>query len=127
MVLDNSANDFTGDIVVAANSLFQAGLAASETIPNTAAVTLNPGSRLALTGPANETIRALRGAGGVVDSLSAQTLTLSLPSGAESFGGRLQDGGGALSLIKTGAGTQTLAGASTYPAAPPSIREPFRS
>ena len=115
-VLDSPLNDFTGDIVVNAGTLLQAGLGQSETIPDTAAVTLNAGSRLAITGPANETIRALRGSGGVVDTLYAyaQTLGIALPPGTETFGGVLQNGGGPLAITKTGAGRQILTGLNTY-------------
>ncbi len=53
----------------------------------------------------------------VVDNVSATAAALTInTAGTSNFGGVLRDGagGGALSLIKTGAGIQTLSGANTY-------------
>jgi autotransporter-associated beta strand protein len=47
-------------------------------------------------------------------SATAATLTLGNGDASASFGGVIEDTGGALSLIKTGSGTQTLTGVNTY-------------
>ena len=47
-------------------------------------------------------------------SATAATLTLGNGDATASFGGVIQDTGAALSLVKTGSGTQTLSGTNTY-------------
>lgn len=60
------------------------------------------------------TLGALHGYG-IVTNRSAETVTLTIDTNAQgNFLGVLQDGNGTVSLVKTGAGTQTLSGNNTY-------------
>jgi autotransporter-associated beta strand protein len=79
---------------------------AGDQIADTATVTVD--GTLALLG--GEILDALNGNGLVQSSLGAATLTVGAAGGTGDFGGQLQFN---LSLIKTGAGVQTLSGASS--------------
>lgn len=97
-------------------------LIASEQIADTCVITLNGSGANAgifrLNGKA-ETIGGLSSSGGagIVENESATSVLFTLNvSGAQDFSGLLRNGtlAGTLSLIKSGAGTQTLSGVSTY-------------
>ncbi|MGX1744293.1 autotransporter outer membrane beta-barrel domain-containing protein [Bosea sp. NPDC055353] len=65
----------------------------------------------------SNSIASLSGSGAVANGNgTAATLTIAPASGTATFGGFFVDaaGGGALSLVKTGAGTQVLSGTNTY-------------
>jgi autotransporter-associated beta strand protein len=62
------------------------------------------------------TLGALNGTGGAVQSNVAGAVAFTIGNGGAggSYAGTLANGSGAVSLIKTGAGTQTLSGNNTY-------------
>ena len=65
----------------------------------------------------NATVGATTGSGNAVidnTAVGAATLTLSLASGSANYGGTIKNTAGAISLVKSGAGTQILSGTSTY-------------
>jgi autotransporter-associated beta strand protein len=118
VVLSNAGNDYAGDTTVAtlwAGSSGTTGklkLGASEVIPHGAgkgSLVLNAGATLDLNG-FNETVNGLSSAAATAlvtnSSLNAATLTVGANAATSSYAGRL---GGAVSLVKTGAGTVTLA------------------
>jgi autotransporter-associated beta strand protein len=84
----------------------------------TGALTVN-GGILDLNGT-NQTVGALTGAGGTIlnDATTLKTLTIGNGGGGGSYFGTIADnnnaGTGILALIKTGAGTETLAGPNSY-------------
>jgi fibronectin-binding autotransporter adhesin len=116
-----TANTFTGSLTVSntGSGRLQLGAnsAAFNAIPDSSAVTVSSGARLSLsyTSGGNETIGSLSGTG-TVDNNGGGTNTLTVGSGggSGSFGGSIQNGGGNISLAKTGTGTQTLTGTNTY-------------
>lgn len=83
---------------------------------------LSPNSAFTVNGvlglTASNTIKSLAGGGLIGAGLGPSTLTIAPSSGTTDFSGKLTDfpgfGGGALSIVKSGAGTQTLSGANTY-------------
>jgi autotransporter-associated beta strand protein len=112
----NSA--FTGDMSVLSNGLLRLGVNATDTnvLPNANNVTVSEGGLLEAV-RAN-TIGGLSGAGEVSSSGRANTLTISPQSGSHTFSGILRNNPASntwvLSVIKSGIGTQILAGANTY-------------
>jgi autotransporter-associated beta strand protein len=113
-------NTYTGANDVQAGTL-RAG--STTAFGNNSATTVDSGAVLELDGN-NNSIGSLAGAGTVENaSATAATLTTGGDNTSTTFSGVLQDGtgGGALSLTKTGSGTQTLSGANTYRALLPSI------
>ena len=78
-------------------------------------LTINGGGTFDLNGKAIS-LTALAGTNGYVTSTVAgsSTLTVGVNGQPGAFGGVIQDGAGTLSLIKTGAGAQTLSGTNTY-------------
>jgi autotransporter-associated beta strand protein len=62
------------------------------------------------------TVAGISGSGTVTSSTAgAETLTLNVGKGSsDTFSGVIQDGSGTVSLIKSGAGTETLGGTNTY-------------
>ncbi len=109
----SAANTYTGSTTISAGTL-RYGIATA--IPNgaTAGNVTNNGI-LDLNG-FSPTINGMTG-GGVVDNVSAggaRSLTIGANNTTSSFGGTLQNTSGTVALIKTGTGTLTLTGASTY-------------
>lgn len=118
VILSNAGNDYAGDTTIAtlwAGSSGATGklkLGASEVIPHGAGkgnVVLNAGATLDLNG-FSETVNGLSSVAATAlvtnSSLTASTLTVGANDATSSYAGRL---GGAVSLVKTGAGTLTLA------------------
>lgn len=99
------AGTYTGATTVASGTL-QAG--GTNLLAPASAFSVNSGATLDL-GNANQTIGSLAGAGAV--TLGAGTLTTGGLGSSTSFGGVIAGSG---ALVKTGAGTMTLTGASTY-------------
>lgn len=93
----------------------------SDILPTATAVQLASGATLDL-GGISQTIGSLAdygGGGGTVTNSAASTpltLTINPAGGSTTFSGQITDSGaaGAVSLVKSGAGTQVLAGTSTY-------------
>ena len=112
----SGSNSYSGGTTVGNSSRAVALLAGSTTgLSSNSAFNVTTNATLKLNGN-NNTIASLTGAGAVEnDNASAATLTAGDASDT-TFSGALQDGagGGALSLIKTGAGTLILEDAQTY-------------
>ncbi len=102
---DGVANTWTGNLTINAASTFQPGNAA--TLSSASSVTAN--GTLQLNNVA-QTINSLNGSGTVQNIVGANTLTIGGGNGGGNFSGTLQNGSGALSIIKAGTGTQTLSG-----------------
>ena len=102
---DSTANTWTGNLLINAASTFQPGNVATLSAANN--VTAN--GVLQLNNVA-QTINALNGTGTVQNIIGANTLTVGGGNGGGNFSGVLQNGSGALSIIKAGTGTQTLSG-----------------
>jgi autotransporter-associated beta strand protein len=107
-------NTYGGSTIISAGILQTEGGSA---IPDTSDVTVNAGTtwKLAWEG---EAINGLNGGGGVqIHELTnvSKTLTVGAGGGTGTFSGTINNGGGTLSFIKAGSGTQTLnsAGANT--------------
>ena len=106
-------NTYTGANDVQAGTL-RAG--STTALGDNVATTVDSGAVLELDGFSNS-IGSLAGAGTVENaSVTAATLTTGADNTSTTFSGVLQDGtgGGALSLTKTGTGTQTLSGTNTF-------------
>ena len=119
-VFSNGATTFTANDSVAGQTSFTIGagsagtvqLQAPNVIPTTTTVAINAGS-LDLNGN-SDAIDVLTGSGTVTNSGAAATLTIGSSGGSGLFSGVITDGANAVSLVKTGAGTLTLAGNNTY-------------
>jgi len=115
-----TTNDFTGDMAITgAGTILQASVAsAAEVIPNSASVTVDSGAVLQLASfTGSETINGLNGSGTVRNFPTAAfgtNLTVGAADGGGNFSGALVNGTNALSLTKTGTGTQILSGINTY-------------
>lgn len=132
-----STNTYTGDITVnegalllgktGVNTIIQGliigdatgtdtvRLLAADQISDTSDVLINSSGVLDLNDH-DETIDALNGSGLVTNS-GTGTATLTVGAGDDttaSYSGVIQNGGGTLSLVKTGAGVQVLSGANTH-------------
>ena len=88
------------------------------TLPSTTNLTVNSGAVFDL-GGGNQTIASLAdgvlGGGGITNNSAAPvTLTINPAGGSTTFSGTIQNGSGALSLAKSGSGTETLDGLMTY-------------
>ena len=113
MILSGT-NTYVGATDVQVGTL-RAG-ASTTVFGNNSATTVDSGAVLELDGFSNS-IGSLAGAGTVENaSATAATLTTGGDNTSTTFSGLVQDGtgGGALSLTKTGSGTQTLSGVNTY-------------
>ncbi len=86
-------------------------------LPTATALTIGSGATLDLNS-ASQTVGSLAdgtGGGSITNTgATASTLTLNPASGSTSFSGVIGGGSGAISLVKSGAGTQILTGANTY-------------
>jgi len=92
----------------------QLGGTGGDQIYQAVGVTLNSGGTFDLNGR-SEGFDTLTGSGTVTNTAAATgTLTLGENNGSATFGGVLQNGAGAVALVKTGTGTLTLTGASTH-------------
>ncbi len=113
LVLSNANNNYSGGTIISAGIL---QLGVNNAIPgNTVAgnVTVNAGT-LDLNGH-NATINGLNGTGTVdTQSGGAATLTVGANGNSGTFSGTIQNSSGTLSLVKVGAGTETLSGSYTY-------------
>ncbi len=115
LVLSSGSNSYTGNTTVSAGRLL---VGAWNAIPSGAGkgdVYVNGTGILKLWG-ISQNINGLNG-GGIVDTQTANTLTVGSNDATGSFSGVMQNSGGAgnsLTFIKTGAGTQTLSGTNTY-------------
>ena len=102
-------NTFVGNVVVTGSgTVLQVGEAGNQ-IPDASNVDLGAGTSLWLNND-GEAINALTGSGTVQNIVGANTLTMGANDGGGTFTGTLNNGSGALSLTKTGGGTQTIAG-----------------
>jgi len=113
----SGTNPYTGATTVNAGTLKAGSTAAFGSniiFSNNPAVTIASGAVFDLAGFSN-TVGTLIGAGTVTNSsATAVSLTLNTNNRNDTFTGVVQDGSGALSLILTGVGTQTLSGVNTY-------------
>lgn len=114
MLTLNSASSYTGDTTINAGVLKLGTAAAVPGGTGFGNVTVNTNCSLDLNGQ-SPTLNGLNGAG-TVDSSAAGAMTLTLgESGAfGTFSGSIKNTSGTVSLVKDGAGTQTLAGTNTY-------------
>jgi fibronectin-binding autotransporter adhesin len=105
-----ASNTFVGNVVVTtAGTILQVGPAGDQ-IPDASNVDLGAGTFLRLNND-GEAINSLTGSGTIDNIVGANTLTIGSNNGGGTFSGTLQNGSGALSIIKAGTGTQTLTGA----------------
>jgi len=112
IVAFNGNNSYSAATVVTTGSGLLAPISGS----------LSPNSAFTVDGvlglAASNTIKSLAGSGLIGAGLAPSTLTITPPSGTTNFSGKLTDFpgllGGVLSLVKTGAGAQTLSGTNTY-------------
>ncbi len=108
----NQANTYTGTTTISSGTI-QLGNAAA--LPSgTGKGNVVDNGTLDLQG-FSTTLNALTGTGAVMNSVAGTaTLTLGGTNLTSTFAGSLQDGAGALALVKSGTGTLALSGASTY-------------
>ncbi len=114
MTLNNSAstNNYAGDTLVGAGNVLQLG--AANQIPDGAGsgnLVVNGTFKLA---GFNETVNGLNGAGSVDGVSGTTTFTVGNNNVTSAFAGIISNTSGTLNLVKTGTGTQTLSGASTF-------------
>jgi len=138
LTLSNTSNNFTGNININSTAASITGdvslvLGNSDVITDTAVVTVNGSATASSTGSyvgildmngKSETIGGLAGgaptgtgtrSGSITNNSAVDSaLTLNV-TGTQDFGGIISDGAtNKLSLVKSGAGTQTLSGVNTY-------------
>ncbi len=111
-LLLTASNTYTGGTTVSGGVL-ELGNSAALGL-NTAALAVNAGT-LNLNG-FSPTVGAVNGAGTINNVSAGGSLTLTVGSGGAggAFSGTIQNTSGTLSLVKTGAGTQTLSGTNTF-------------
>jgi len=108
VVLNNALNSYSGGTVVSGGTL-RIGVAGALPVGS-----ITDNGVLDLNG-LNATIDALSGVGSVDTYIGGTpTLTVGANGGSGSLSGSINNSAGTLSLTKTGAGTQTLAGGYTY-------------
>jgi outer membrane autotransporter protein len=116
--LNNGIVAFNGNNSYSAATVVTNGAGLLATISGS----LSPNSAFTVDGvlglAASNTIKSLAGSGSIGAGLGPSTLTIASPSGTTNFSGKLNDFpgvfGGTLSIVKSGAGAQTLSGANTY-------------
>ncbi|MBI1207738.1 MAG: DUF4347 domain-containing protein [Azospirillum sp.] len=101
------SSSYTGGTTINSITLV---LANADTLADSGAVEVNSVDTLKLSG-SGETIGALSGAGAI--DLQGQVLTIQVASGSSSYSGAIADTGSGGAVVKTGAGTQVLAGTSS--------------
>jgi autotransporter-associated beta strand protein len=105
------SNTFTGASNINAGMII---LGASESLPNTSAMTIASGATFDMAGW-SETIAGLSGAGTIRSSISGTSLlTFGSNNANTTFTGLIEDGAGTLSLTKMGSGTFEPIYANTY-------------
>jgi fibronectin-binding autotransporter adhesin len=119
VTLRSTANDFVGNIaIIDSGTILQSSEAgAGETIPNGSSIDVGAGTVFRTAGAADsvETINGLTGSGTVTRIVAGlQTLVVGSAGGGGTFSGPITNGSGIFALKKIGAGTEILAGASTY-------------
>jgi autotransporter-associated beta strand protein len=129
-VVLSGSNNYSGTTTIGTEGVanFYA-LNANPTLKLGSSNALNSGSALAFGSNANNNtatldlsgysarVGAATGASNAVinnTAAGAATLTLSIASGSANYGGTIRNTAGAISLVKSGAGTQFLSGTSTY-------------
>ena len=115
VTLESSQNDFVGNVVINGGSILQ--LNTTNTIPDTADVTVNGTLYLNIGGGNRETIGALNGGGAVQlhpDVGGLQTLIIGSGDRSGTYSGAMGNGKGTFALVKIGAGTNRLQGAGTF-------------
>jgi autotransporter-associated beta strand protein len=111
----NAGNDFVGNLWVSNGATYQND--SPTALPVTTNVTLNGNGQFRVNNGGIHTINGLNGQSTDGVSIIAggnATLSLGNGDGNGSFAGVISNGGGTLSLIKAGTGTQTLSGVNTY-------------
>lgn len=108
---------FTGGLTILQNKSYANAAFINLIVPDTASVSIDLGSTVQFAW-GSETFDALNngvGGGGTLSlGNNASTITIGASGGSGSFSGAIANGGGTLSLAKSGSGTQTLNGANTY-------------
>ncbi len=105
-----TGDDYTGATTVNEGRLT---IGASGVVPDASALSIALGAELNLNGK-NETIGSLSGAGNVINTAGAGTLTAGGNDGSTTFSGVISDGAGATAFTKEGTGILTFSGANTY-------------
>ena len=115
VTLQSTTNNFTGPVVVNSGATLQLDVAngINELIPNSSAVTVN-GSLNFASGGGTETIGSLAGSGTVSSVVGGNYSFVIGGSDSTTFSGVINNGSGTVSLTKSGVGTQTLSGTSSY-------------
>ena len=115
VTLQNGTNNFTGPVAVNSGATLQldVGGGTNEVIPNSSAVTVN-GSLNFASGGGTETIGSLAGSGTVSSVVGGNYSFVIGGSDSTTFSGVINNGSGTVSLTKSGVGTQTLSGTSSY-------------
>jgi autotransporter-associated beta strand protein len=111
-----SANTYTGDTVVSANTTLQLGVigTARNYLSDSGSVTVNGTLNLSYTSGGTETINALNGTGSVgINAGVTNRLIIGSANGSGAFSGVIS-GGANMAITKSGTGTQTFSGANTY-------------
>ena len=106
----NNANTYTGDTTISAGTLQLGNLAAIPSGVSAGNVSVAAGATLDLNG-FSTSVNGLSGSGTVTNSGAAVTLSMGLNNYSTNFSGAIV---GAVSLIKTGTGTQSIGGTNSY-------------
>ncbi|KAB0268127.1 autotransporter outer membrane beta-barrel domain-containing protein [Microvirga brassicacearum] len=113
VTLDNSTNDFLGNVTISAGSILQTN--AANVLPRTATLTILGNGVLRFVNTGDQTIDGLNGSSNAVITFLAggrPNLTVGAANGSGNFAGPIQNV--ISSFTKLGAGTQILSGANTY-------------
>jgi autotransporter-associated beta strand protein len=102
-------NTFVGNVAITGTgTTLQVGTAGDQ-IPDASNLDVGAGTTFTLNAD-GEAINALTGSGTIQNIVGANTLTIGSAGGGGTFSGTFNNGSGALSVTKTGAGTQVFAG-----------------